>query len=174
MPFFDIALLIIIGGFGLFGLWFGLIHTLGSLIGTILGVFLAFRFYSPLADWLMNLTGWQGNFPRVVMFIIAFIIINRLVGFAFWIVDKLLAFFTRLPFISGLNRILGLIFGIIEGVLVLGIIFYFIVRFPLGTNFMAALSVSKIAPYTVSAASILWPLIPEAIKLIQSSIQGIL
>lgn len=170
MSFFDLVLLIIIGGFGLFGLWFGLIHTLGSLVGTVFGVFLASRFYEMLGNWLANITGWQGNFPKVVMFIIAFLIINRLAGLLFWFADKLFSVITQLPFMNSLNRLLGLAFGLAEGAIVLGIIFYFIAKFPVGQWFMAMLSASKIAPYTVSFASILWPLLPEALKLIQNSI----
>ena len=50
MSTFDIVLLVIIGGFGLFGLWFGIVHTLGSLLGTALGIFLASHYYGPVAD----------------------------------------------------------------------------------------------------------------------------
>lgn len=170
MSFFDISLIVIIGIFGLAGLWFGLIHTLGSLAGTVAGVFLATRYYEPAANWLINTTGWGANFSKVLIFIIVFFIINRLVGLAFWIVDKLLSIFTKLPFISGINRFLGLIFGILEGAIVLGMVFYFISRFPLGDKFMAALSASQIAPATVKLASILWPLIPDALKMLQSTI----
>lgn len=167
MSFFNLILIIIIAGFGLFGLWFGLIHTLGSLAGTVLGVFLASRWYIPLAGWLSKITGWTDNFTNVLMFIIAFIIINRLVGFAFFLLDRLLSVFTHLPFINGINRLLGLVFGIAEGVIVVGIILYFITKFPLGPNFMASVAASKIAAYCIGIASILWPLIPEAIKAIQ-------
>lgn len=174
MSFFDISLIIIIGAFGLFGLWFGLIHTLGSLIGTVLGVYLASRYYETAADWLINTTGWGANFSKVLIFIIAFVIINRLVGLGFWVIDKILTIFTKLPFVSSLNRFLGLIFGILEGSLVLGVIFYFIARFPVGDSFMTWLSASKIAPYTVKLASILWPLLPDAIKVLKSTIAGLL
>ena len=170
MSLFDIILLIIIGGFALFGLWFGLVHTLGSLLGTILGVYLASRYYQPFAEWLIKTTGWGSNISKVVVFIIAFIIINRLVGLAFYFIDKVLSVFTRLPFISGLNRLLGLVFGLFEGILVLGIAFYFIARFPLGTQFMSAFSTSRIAPFTIQTSSILWPFIPEAIKILKSTI----
>ena len=170
MSLFDIILLIIIGGFGLFGLWFGLIHTLGSLIGTVFGVYLATRFYEPMATWITNVTGWGGNLPKVVMFVIAFIIINRLVGFAFWIVDKMLSLITRLPFISGLNRLLGLIFGLLEGVITLGIVFYFIERFPLSDAFMQKMAVSTVVPHLVGAIALLLPLLPEALKMLKSTV----
>lgn len=65
MSLFDIILIVIVAGFGLFGLWFGLVHTLGSLIGTVFGVYLASRYYGPVAEWLIRATGWGKCFPRV-------------------------------------------------------------------------------------------------------------
>lgn len=173
MSFFDIILLIIIGGFALFGLWFGLVHTLGSLIGTVLGVYLAARFYAPVAAWLMHITGWNGNFSKVLVFILAFIIINRLVGLAFYFIDKLLSIVTRLPFIHSIDRLLGFAFGILEGAIVLGVSFYFINKFPLSPNFMNHVAASKVVPLCVAISSILWPFIPQAIKLLKDSLKNI-
>jgi membrane protein required for colicin V production len=170
MSFFDLALIIIIIVFGLAGLWFGLVQSIGSLVGTVLGVYLAFRFYAPVAGWIMGITGWQGNITKLVVFIVAFILINRLVGLIFWLINKVLGIFTKLPFINSANRLLGLVFGIIEGALVLGIALFYISRFPLGDKFMAALNASTIAPFLDSLISVLKPFIPEAIKVIKSSI----
>ena len=171
MSLFDLVLIIIIASFGLFGLWFGLIHTLGSLVGTILGVFLATRYYEIAANWLMDITGWQANFSKVLIFIIVFFLINRLVGLAFWVIDKLLGFITRLPFISGINRFLGMLFGILEGAIGLGMIFYFIGKFPLSEWFMGKLGESFLMPHFVNMAKILLPFVPEALKTVQSSIE---
>jgi len=173
MSLFDIVLIVIIAMFALAGLWFGLIHTLGSLVGSVLGVFLATRYYEPAANWLVNTTGWGANFSKVLIFVIAFFVINRLVGLAFWIVDKILSVFTKLPFVSGINRFLGLIFGALEGAIVLGMIFYFIVRFPLGDKFMTALAASQIAPPITKLDSILWPLIPDALRMLQSTVDAL-
>jgi len=170
MSLFDIILLIIIAGFGMFGFWFGLVHTIGSLIGTVLGAYLAGRYYEPMADWLTNITGWGGNVPKVVMFVVAFILINRLVGFAFWIIDKLTGIITRLPFISGINRLLGLILGALEGVITLGLIFYFIDKIPLSEYIMGYMADSAVVPKLISVASILIPLLPEALKMLNSSV----
>lgn len=172
MSIFDIVLLCIIGAFAAFGLWFGLVHTIGSLVGTVAGVYLASRYYEVAANWLIKTTGWGANTSKVIIFIIVFFLINRLVGLAFWLVDKILTIITRLPFISSVNRIFGAVFGALEGMIVLGIIFYFISRFPVGDSVMNALSVSKVAPYTVKIASILWPLVPDAIKILQSTISN--
>ncbi len=170
MGLFDIILLIIIAGFGMFGFWFGLIHTLGSLLGTIFGVYLATRYYGPMADWLIGVTGWGDNFSKVLMFIIAFVVINRLVGFVFWIIEKTTNVITYLPFIRGINRFLGLIFGLLEGLISLGIVFYFIERIPLSERFMGWMAGSVVVPYTVSIAAILLPFVPEALKLLRSSV----
>jgi len=51
MILFDLILLLVLGGFVFYGLWFGLINTLGVLVGTIAGAFLAARWYEPVADW---------------------------------------------------------------------------------------------------------------------------
>lgn len=170
MSLFDIILIIILGGFAMFGFWFGLIHTLGSFLGTILGAYLAGRYYEPMADWLTGITGWTGNVPKVIMFIIAFIIINRLVGFIFWIVDKFFKILTSLPFIKGINRLLGLFLGLFEGVVTLGLIFYFIERFPLSEYIMGFVADSSVIPYLVSVAGILVPLLPEALKMLRSTV----
>ncbi|KKW42027.1 MAG: Colicin V production protein [Candidatus Magasanikbacteria bacterium GW2011_GWA2_56_11] len=170
MSLFDVVLLIVIGGFALFGLWFGLIHTLGSLFGTIVGAYIASRYYQPLADWLIKVTGWPENTARVVMFILAFIIIARLVGFAFWIVDKLLSIITRLPFISSINRILGLFLGLLEGVLTIGLLFYFVERFPVSEKLMTLLAASQVAPYASKMANLLVPLLPDALQLLKSTV----
>lgn len=174
MSYFDIAIAAIVAGFGLFGLWFGLVHAIGSLIGALIGLYLASRYYEPLANWLMNLTGWSGNFSKVLMFIIAFIVIARLVSFVFWLIEKILGIFTKLPFISGLNHLLGGVFGLVEGVILVGISLYFIVRFPVGSGFMNILSNSVVAPYIVKPASIVLPLIPDAIKFLQSTVKNII
>ena len=167
MPYFDIALILIIFGFEVVGWKYGLVHALGSILGTIVGIYLASRWYAPVANWLINATHWSSNFSRVVVFIIVFLIINRLVGIAFWLIDKALSIITRLPIIHGINKLLGFGFGIIEGVLVVGIILFFINKFPLDPRFMAEAAHSKVAPFCVQAASILWPLIPSAIKSIK-------
>ena len=172
MHLIDVILLIIIAAFGLFGFWFGFVHTLGSLIGTIVGTVLATRYYAPVADYIIQLTGWNGNnnLVRVVVFVLAFIIINRLVGFVFWIADRLLSIVTRLPFIHAIDRILGLVLGLIEGAISLALIIYFIERFPLWPALMQQLALSSIAPRLSALASILWPLLPDALRLIQSTI----
>ena len=174
MSYLDITIIAIIAGFGLFGLWFGLIHTLGSLVGTFFGLYFATRYYSPMADWLISITGWSGNFAKVFMFILAFVLIARLVGLVFWLAEKLLGWITKLPFIRSLNHLTGAIVGVAEGAVIVGVSIYFIARFPIGEKFMLSLGESVIAPYLVKPVSIMLPLIPDAIKFLQSTVKSII
>lgn len=170
MSLFDIILLIIIGGFGMFGLWFGFFHTLGSLLGTLAGAYAASRYYEPMAAWLVNVTGWGGNLPKVLMFVIAFVVINRLVGLAFWFVDRILSIVTKLPYVNSLNRFFGILLGLFEGAVTIGLIVYFVERFPLSEKFMHYLATSTIAPWTHKFAALLLPMLPDALKLLQSTV----
>jgi len=174
MSLFDIILLVIILGFGLFGLWFGLVHAVASLVGSVIGFYLASRYYEPLANWVISTTGWAPNVSRVMVFVISFIIITRLIGLIFWLLEKVLGLFTRLPFIHSLDRFLGLVFGLLEGAMVMGIIFYFIARFPVGPWIMDGMTMSLVAPYTVKLASVFLPLLPSALRMLQSAVKGIL
>ena len=174
MPLFDIVLLVIISGFAMFGLWFGFVHTLGSLVGTIFGVYLASRYYESVSNWVIAVTGWNQNYVKVIIFVFSFIIITRVVGFVFWIMRKFLTIFTKLPIIHGLDKLLGMIFGALEGAVVIGVSLYFIARFPISFSFMSGLAASKLAPPLVKLASIFVPLFPEAIRILRSTIDGLL
>jgi len=174
MSLFDLILLIIISGFALFGLWFGLIHTLGSLIGTVFGVYLASRYYEPVANWIINFSDWGQNYVKVIVFIVTFMLITRLVGFIFWIMEKVLTIFTRLPFIHGLDKMLGALFGILEGAIVVGVCLFFISRFPISLSFMEGLGKSQLAPPLVKLASILMPLFPEALRMLRSTVESLI
>lgn len=170
MQFIDFFLLLIIAGFALFGFWFGFVHTLGSLAGTVLGAFLASRYYEVIAGAVIDVTGWESNAVRMVVFVLVFLVINRLVGFAFWLMDRILSIVTRLPFIRSLDRLLGILLGAAEGAITLGLIIFFVERFPVSYIVMQQLAISEVAPYLSAAAYVLWPLLPDALRLLQSSV----
>ena len=146
------------------GLWFGLIHSLGALVGTIAGAFLAARWYEPVASWFSFLFGDHDNLARIVCFFILFIIIDRLVGLIFWIINKIFSVLTVIPFLKTINRLVGAIFGFLEGVLVLGLTLIFIKMYPLGDWFSGIVADSKVAEYLVRAGKLFLPLLPEMVK----------
>lgn len=173
MALFDLVLLIIIGGFALFGLWFGFIHTLGSLLGTVIGIYLASRYYEPVAGWLVEATGWGENVSNVVMFTLAFIIINRVVGMAFWSVDRVLNLALKLPFLKSLNRLLGGALGLLEGLVTIGFVIYVSARFPFSDWVQAGIESSFVSPIALDVVGILLPLLPEGLRVIQEATMAV-
>lgn len=168
MGLLDLILLLILGGFVLYGLWFGLIHMIGVLVGTIAGAFLAARWYDDVASWFGFIFGHDSNTAKVLFFLILFIFINRLVGLGFWLVDKIFSFLTIIPFLKTINRLLGAAFGFLEGILVLGLTLYMASRFPLGDWFTGSLTTSWVAHFFITVGKILTPLLPEVVKQLKS------
>lgn len=168
MNLFDIILISIISGFAMFGIWFGLIHTLGSFIGTIFGAYFASRMYGLVAVWLVHITGWPENLFRVVVFIILFIIINRLVGLIFWFIDTPAHFLTKIPFLRLMNRFLGMLLGAFEGIVTIGLIIYFIKKNPLSNQIMKWIDTSSVAIWAQHSSAFLIPLLPGALRLLHS------
>lgn len=169
MSLLDVILLIVIGGFTMFGFWFGLIHTLGSFMGTIVGAFIAGQTYESMGQWLVNITGWEANVSRILMFTIVFVVVNRLIGFVFWVVDRSVRVLTRLPFLVSINRFLGMVLGTFEGLVTIGLIIYFMSKFPVSPEIMMRIFDSSVAMASENAAHILLPFLPETLKAIQDS-----
>jgi len=111
MTIFDTILLIILAGFVFYGLFFGLIRTLGSLVGIVAGAWLASRLYLSVYEWAENLFFGYDNLGKVVTFIILFVLINRLVGFAFTLLDKAFNIISIVPFLKTINRLAGHLAG---------------------------------------------------------------
>ncbi len=121
MNYADIVLIVLVGGFTLGGLFFGLFRTLGTLVGTIVAVIFTGRVIEVLSHTFGFLFG-GGEIGRVVIYLIVFLILSRLVGLAFWIIGKALGIITWLPFVKSIDHLLGGVFGFIEGIIVCGIV----------------------------------------------------
>jgi len=174
MSQFDIVLLIILGGFALFGLYSGFIRAVGSLCGAAIATFVSIRIYDPTAWWIGHYTGWSLNVTRVVAFVLLFFLLSRLVTLAFWLIEKILKVIIQVPFIRSLDRILGLTLGLLEGVLAMGIMFYFISRFPISDWFMKEMAKSVVVPVVTQPVRVLLPLLPDAIKILKSTVANVM
>jgi uncharacterized membrane protein required for colicin V production len=170
MPLFDLALLIIIGGFVFYGLWSGLIHALGSLVGVVVGSFIAGRLFEPLSHTFGWAFGGNANLARIVIFFLIFTIVNRLVGFAFHIADRGFRFITIIPFLSSINRLAGAVLGFLEGSLVIGGALYLATKFPLDPAFTAAMAKLQFAGYFLGMAAVIIPLLPDLVVKIESAL----
>lgn len=173
MSWFDIIAIIVIVGFGFAGYWFGFVQSIGSLLGTVVGIFFAFRDYNIVANWITSHTGMNGNWLNVAVFAVLFIVTSHAVGLIFTLINRVLDLITTIPVIDSINSVLGFVFGLSQGVIILGITLYFISRFPLHPKIMEAIQTSRIAPFLDAFVGVFKPLIPDAIRSIKSTLQGL-
>ena len=109
MNWLDIVLLVIMVISAVGGFITGLIKAIFSLVGLILGVVLAGRFYINLAGVLSFLPG--SNTPRIVAFIIILLVVMLIFALLGNILTKVISAIK----LGWLNRLGGGVFGIFEG-----------------------------------------------------------
>lgn len=168
MSLLDIILLSLLGGFVVSGFCFGLIHTFGALCGVIIGTILSSRYCGEVAEIIQSVTGGSLNAIKVISFILLFVLISRLVGFVFHLIEKAFDFISIIPFLKTINRLGGVILGLLEGGLVIGLSLYFAEMYPFSAWLSKMiLEQSVFAGYFLAVAKILMPLIPETLKEVQ-------
>lgn len=171
MIIFDAILLLILAGFIFYGLFFGLIRTVGSLVGVVIGAWVASHWYLEFFNWAQSLAFGYNNLGKVLSFIILFVLANRLVGFIFILLDKFFHLISIIPFLKTINRLAGAVFGFLEGGLVLGLILYVASRYTLLEHWLGqAMTGSKLVPFLVKFTDVLTPLLPDLLKQLNSII----
>jgi len=166
----DLILLIILAGFIASGFWFGIIHMIGSLVGLVVGAWAAGHYFEAVASFGAPWIGGNMNLARIIAFFLIFVIVNRLFGIIVYLAEKVFNIIAIIPFLKTFNRLLGAAFGLIEGTLVLGLAVYFAGRFSFTTAFAAALQASQLAKSLKIIGAVLAPLLPQAVRAIQSAI----
>ena len=101
---------------------------------------------------------------------IVLLAVTSLAALVFWLVNKIFHLISIIPFTKSLNRLLGALFGFLEGSLVLGLSLYFISRFTISDWFAEVLLASKVAYWLIKMAAILTPLLPVLLRQLQSVI----
>lgn len=164
----DVLLILVVGLFVLFGLFFGLIHTLGSLVGTIFGIVVTTRLIEPAFEHFGFIFG-GGGVAKVILFLIIFLVISRLVGLLFWIVERVFGILSMVPFAKTINRLLGAVFGFVEGVIVVGVVLFFAMQYLPDDAVRAALEQSAVATYLIATMAALQVLFPEGVRVINTT-----
>lgn len=116
----DIAIVVVLTVLLLKGLWLGLIHELCTLAGLVLGAVLAVRYHAPLAE---TLPAWAGLPPWLAP-AVCFAALFLLTLLCFGLLGVVLSRFLKLIFLGGFNRVLGGLFGLVQGVLLLALLLY--------------------------------------------------
>jgi uncharacterized membrane protein required for colicin V production len=124
-----------------------------------LGAFLAGQFYDEMALWLLRYFENEAG-RKVLGFIIIYIIVNKGVGVIFWAIGKVF----HLPILRTLNRLLGALLGLVEGILVVGLMLYVASRFPVSESLTFAMQNSQITEKLINTAGVLAPLLPDLLN----------
>lgn len=120
----DIFLLAIGLFFILAGLHRGFIKSLGNLIGMVVGIVagaFGIAWFSENAVDLSDRPVWT-----IIIFIIVMLISSQLIGLAFDLIDKVFKILSIIPFLKSINKLLGGILGLLEAIIILTAVSYFI------------------------------------------------
>jgi len=164
MHFLDVTIIVILGAFVVIGFTRGLVKQIGFIIGFIVSLILARRYYDDVAFYIRpSLEEWP-FIAQPLAAVLGFFVVYFAVGFAFHIVvrllDALINFFKFIPFLKATNRFAGAAVGFVEGVLLSAAILYIVSIIPID-SIRATITQSRLAPSLVRVAVILKPLLPD-------------
>jgi membrane protein required for colicin V production len=172
MIILDVALLLFLAGFVFYGLFFGLIKTLGSLAGVLIGAWAAGKYHLAFYGFAQSLFIGHEGIGKIISFVIVFIIVNRLVGLLFILLDKVFHFLTIIPFLKTINRLAGAVLGLLEGGLVLSLLIFVINKYAMiGGWFNLAVAGSKIVPFLDKFNTVLAPIMPQLMEQLNTVIK---
>ena len=137
---FDIIIIVILG-YGLVrGLFRGLVKEVSSVIGVLGGFYAAFTYYPKLSKLLSGLIS-DTAYLNILSFLIIFCGVLIIVG----VLSIMIKYLMNISFLGWVDRIGGLIFGVIKSVLIVSILFIILTAFlPKGSAFIKN---STLAPH---------------------------
>jgi len=118
MNYIDIVLVLLLVFSAIGGFRKGLIVELASLAALILGIWGAIQFSDITSEFLVENFNLETNYLNIISFIVTFIVIVILVHIVGNVVQKLV----ETVMLGFVNKLAGLIFGIIKAALILSII----------------------------------------------------
>lgn len=160
----DLILLLGIFLFISFGFWAGFISMVGSLVGLVIGTWVAGHYFAAFGAWLSPYVLDNTNLANIIAFFVMFTLVNRLIGILVWFANKVFKLFTIIPFTKSINRVLGALLGFLESTLFLGMILYMVSRFNFSDFIAEQLINSQIAVWLIEMAGVLTPLLPDIVR----------
>ncbi len=121
MNYIDIVLGILLALTAIAGFRKGLIVELASLAALVLGIWGAIEFSYITSNFLIENFDWKWEHLNTVSFILTFIIIIIIVHFVAKVVTKLV----ETIMLGFVNKLAGLVFGLLKGALILSIVLLF-------------------------------------------------
>lgn len=100
----------------------GFIIEVATLLALILGIYGAIHFSDFTADFIQNKFSYDSNYMEIIAFIVTFLLIVIILN----VIGKMLNSFIEAISLGLVNRILGVVFGLLKGILILSIFIYFV------------------------------------------------
>ncbi len=172
MMIVDYILLVVLAYSTLWGFKKGIIKSVGGMIGLVGAVLIASRNFEKVAYKIAPVLGFQNNMnlARMLSFVALLLVVSYSVSFVVSILEKTYSSVAVLPFMKLGNRVLGAILGLVQSSVMVGLILYFVARFPFGSVVESFFQGSRVAPIMLNIAGIIQPLLPDAIKQVESLI----
>ena len=137
---FDILIIVILGYSLVRGLFRGLVKELSSIIGVLGGFYAAYTYYKVLAGLLSGLIH-DTAYLNILSFLAIFCGVLIVVG----VLGVIIKYVLNIAFLGWVDRIGGVVFGALKGVLIVAILFITLTAFlPQGSAFIKN---SQLAPH---------------------------
>ncbi len=165
----DIILLIFIGLSSFNGLKRGLIRSLGDIIALLVGAYLASTFYLQLQEWLIMRVELNESIAGILAFVILFIVLTRAISLLFYFLEKTFNTLAIIPGSKYINNILGAVFGFLKASIFFALVIHVSSHYLFFDGALYNLiKASLIKPYLDLILKIILPLLPQAIRALQS------
>ena len=137
---FDIIIIVILGYSLVRGIFRGLVKEVSSIIGVLGGFYAAFTYYTMLTKFLSGLIK-ETAYLNILSFLIIFCGVLIIVG----ILGVIIKYLLNIAFLGWVDRIGGVGFGLVKGILIASILFITLTAFlPKGSAFLKN---SMLAPH---------------------------
>jgi membrane protein required for colicin V production len=155
---FDILIIVILGYSLVRGLFRGLVKEASSLIGVLGGFYAAYTYYKVLAGLLAGLIH-DTSYLNILSFLIIFSGVLIIVG----VLGIIIKYVLNISFLGWADRIGGVVFGVLKGILIVSILFITLTAFlPKGTAFIKN---SELAPRVLWISEKLAEVVSKEMKL---------
>lgn len=152
MNWLDIVILVVVALFFFSGLKTGIIRTLVSLAGLVIGIILAGQFYPLVAERLTFIP--EGSIANIA----GFIIILAVVLIASIVIAALLTQIAKAILLGWLNGLLGGIFGAVMGIMTVSVLLAIFVKFRGPSDYIQE---SRFAAFLLSYFPLILGLLPS-------------
>ena len=155
---FDILIIVILGYSLVRGLFRGLVKEVSSIIGVLGGFYAAYTYYKVLAGLLAGLIH-DTSYLNILSFLIIFCGVLIIVG----VLGVIIKYVLNISFLGWADRIGGVVFGVLKGILIVSILFITLTAFlPKGTAFIKN---SELAPRVLWISEKLAEVVSKEMKL---------